>query len=115
MLKVYTKGRNGKYAAEGLYEEGKFTVLRGSHISASCVKKLNPVALRIRADAETVSEQMELLKDVSFKSASTAASFVTGNISNGMRVWKLENGSTLGNYKKGGIVWQESHLKSSKK
>ena len=31
-----------------------------------------------------------------FRSASTAASFVTGNISNGMRVWKLESGKTLG-------------------
>ena len=30
------------------------------------------------------------------RSASTAASFVTVNISSGMRVWKLESGKTLG-------------------
>ena len=46
-----------------------------------------------------MSSDFTLLKDVPFRSASTAATFVTGNISNGMRVWKVSPGKDLGKYK----------------
>ena len=36
-----------------------------------------------------------VIKDVPFKSASTAANFVTGASTNGLTAWKDENGKTL--------------------
>lgn len=36
-----------------------------------------------------------LIKDVTFKSASTAANFVTGTSTNGLKVWKDKKGTTL--------------------
>lgn len=60
---------------------------------------MNPIVEKLQKDANIVSSDFILLKDVSFRSASTAATFVTGNISNGMRVWKVSPGKDLGKYK----------------
>ena len=38
-------------------------------------------------------------EDVSFRSPSTAAAFVSGNVSNGFRVWKVEKSIDLGKYR----------------
>ena len=61
--------------------------------------KVNPIVTKLRNDSSIVSPDYVLLKDISFKSVSTAATFVTGNISNGMRVWKVSSGEDLGRYK----------------
>ena len=47
---------------------------------------MNPIVEKLRKDDNVVSSDFILLRDVSFRIASTAATFVTGNISNGMRV-----------------------------
>ena len=94
-IKVFATGRNEKYSAEGIFDGKGVTVLKGSRISAITGAKINPIVEKRRNDRSIVSEDNEVLQDVYFRSSSTAATFVTGNISNGLRVWKLDNGKDL--------------------
>jgi len=98
-VKVFTKGKTNNYDARGIYDGKGITVLKGSKISDKAVEKLNPVVLKKRNDSSIVSSDWRLLEDVWFRSPSTAATFVSGNISNGLRVWKVDKGVDLGNYK----------------
>ena len=97
-VKVYTQGRNG-YDAKGVFDGKGVTVKKGSQLSKTVASKVNPIVIRLRSDRKTVSEEYILLKDVTFRSASTAATFVKENVSNGMRVWKVESGKDLGKYR----------------
>ena len=94
-IEVNTKGRNMRYDAVGIYDGKGLTVLKGSRISATVASKMNPVAVKLRARKDTVDNDFVLQRDVTFRSSSTAASFVTGSIANGMRVWKLKDGKPL--------------------
>ena len=96
-IEVIAKGRNMRYDAVGTYDGKGLTVLKGSRISATVASKMNPVAVKLRARKDTVDDGFVLQRDVTFRSASTAASFVTGSIANGMRVWKLKDGKPLSN------------------
>ncbi len=96
-IEVIAKGRNMRYDAVGTYDGKGLTVLKGSRISATMASKMNPVAVKLRARKDTVDDGFVLQRDVTFRSASTAASFVTGSIANGMRVWKLKDGKPLSN------------------
>jgi hypothetical protein len=96
-IEVIAKGRNMRYDAVGMYDGKGLTVLKGSRISATMASKMNPVAVKLRARKDTVDDGFVLQRDVTFRSASTAASFVTGSIANGMRVWKLKDGKPLSN------------------
>lgn len=96
-IRVLTNGRNGLSIVPMEYSMGKkLKVLQGSRISNSVRAKVNPIVEELRKTPKLVSQDYVVLEDIMFRSASTAASFVTGNISNGMRVWKLESGKTLG-------------------
>ena len=95
---MYTKGRGG-YDAIGIFDGKGVTVKKGSMLSKTIAAKVNPIVERLRKDDKVVSSDFVLLKDVSFRSASTAATYVTGNISNGMRVWKVSPGKDLGKYR----------------
>ena len=97
--KIYTKGRLNDYEAFGVYDGKSVVVLKGSKISNKVASKINPVVIKKRSDKTLVSDSYVTLMDISFRSPSTAAAFVTGNISNGMRVWKVEEGMDLGKYK----------------
>ena len=97
VIVVIANGRNMRYDAVGMYDGKGLTVLKGSRISATVASKMNPVAVKLRARKDTVDDGFVLQRDVTFRSASTAASFVTGSISNGMRVWKLKDGKPLSN------------------
>lgn len=97
-IKVFTKGRNG-YDAVGIYDGKGVTVKKGSVISNVTAAKVNPIVSKLRSDKTVVSADFVVLKDVKFRSPSTAATFVTGNISNGMRVWKVSEGKDLGKYR----------------
>ena len=94
-IEVIAKGRNMRYDAVGIYDGKGLTVLKGSRISATVASKMNPVAVKLRERKDTV-DNFVLQKDVTFRSSSTAASFVTGSIANGMSVWKLKDGKPLG-------------------
>ena len=94
-LTVFTKGRTG-YEAKGVFENNTLTVLQGSKVSHKISNTLPSKIAQLRNKSELIDEKKILLRDISFKSASNAAIFVTGNISNGLRVWKLETGKELG-------------------
>lgn len=100
-LKVYAVGRSGRFEAKGIYDGKKVKVLKGSRISSLVASNVNPIVKRIRDDHSIVGEDYVLKKDVEFRSSSTAATFVSGNISNGKRVWKDENGTPIGKGLKG--------------
>ena len=97
-VEVIAKGRNMHYDAVGIYDGKGLTVLKGSRISATMASKMNPVAVKLRERKDTVDNDFVLQRDVTFRSSSTAASFVTGSIANGMRVWKLKDGKPLRAY-----------------
>ena len=94
-IEVITKGRNMRYDAVGIYDGKGLTVLKGSRISATVASKMNPVAVKLRARKDTVDNDFVLQRDVTFSISSTASSFVTWSIANGMRVWKLKDGKPL--------------------
>lgn len=95
-LNIYTKGRDNQYFAEGEYKDGKVIVYAGAKINKFRATNQVPEYIKkARFDENLVNENGYLLANISFTSASHAALFVTGNISNGLRVWKTEDGKYL--------------------
>ncbi len=93
----FLKSRMGLYEAKGEFDIGKkrFTVKKGSRVSDSINK--SPTfrgANMIEKYREEYVRENIVIKDVSFKSASTAACFVTGNSTNGHIAWKDKEGRT---------------------
>lgn len=94
-IKVFTKGRANSYEASGIYSEQCFIVCKGSQISPKASSKIQPIVLKTRMNRELVSSTWKVLKDITFRSPSTAAAFVNGNISDGNRCWKDKEGRSL--------------------
>ncbi len=98
-MKLYLKNRSG-VDAKGTYnsEKKEFIVLKGSKISDSIsdsplFRGKNSV-IKYR---NTYTKNGIVTKDVVFKSASTAANFVTGSSTNGMLAWKNDKNERLKN------------------
>ena len=94
MLKLHTISRDNLFEAKANYEDDCVTVLKGSRVNIRKNPNFKPsieVADKL-ADSTLVNPEGILLKDVTFKSLSTAATFVAGRISNGMITWKTEDG-----------------------
>ena len=70
-------------------------IAKGSRRSATVASKMNPVAVKLRKRKDTVDDDFVLQRDVVFRSSSTAASFFTGSIANGIRVWNLKDEKPL--------------------
>lgn len=95
-IQVYCKGRANRFYAVGVFNGKGITVKKGSLISSNISAKIQPVVLKIRSDKTIVDDNFELLQDVNFKSPSTAASFVSGTIANGLIKWRdKKTGYTL--------------------
>lgn len=97
-MKVFIKRAKSNVDATGEFdlESGMLTVLAGSKL---CERIAFSDKFR---GAKTIEKNREgvvvggvLKKDISFKSASTAANFVTGSSTNGLTAWKTENGEKL--------------------
>lgn len=94
-MKLHTKSRDGKlYNAEAVYNSGKVTVLKGS-----CINRCSNSTAHVKRSTEELRLKDDLFddgcvlnKDLNFNSLSTAATFVTGRVANGMIVWKTEDG-----------------------
>lgn len=97
-FKVFNHGRNCH--ADGIYSDGKVTVLKGSKLFIDCNNKFNRYAeaFALRNNAEVVDAEGILLKDCTFKTPSTAAVFVAGSSRSGNTFWKVEDGISLGTY-----------------
>ena len=93
-VEVILKRRNGKVDAKGVFEEGQFTVEKGSTISEETHFDGYNKILKLRSDKEIV-ENCKLKKDIVFRSASAAGAFVTGTSTNGMKAWKTLDGRPL--------------------
>lgn len=97
-MKVYFSKRDGSAKAEGNYDPktGKLVVLKGSTVSSE-VKHSEKFrsANKIESLRKEYVKNGEVIKDISFTSASTAANFVAGCSSNGLAVWKNKDGKSL--------------------
>ena len=97
-VKLYLKREKSGIEAELEFdkENNTYTVLKGSKISSEITysEKFRG-AKSIEKAREGVVDGTLLIKDVTFKSASTAANFVTGTSTNGLKVWKDKKGTTL--------------------
>lgn len=96
--KLYLIRKKSGIRAEAIFnvEQKEFVVLKGSIVS----QKINHTekfrgARSIESSREGVVQDGKLIKDVVFKSASTAANFVTGVSTNGLIAWKDIEGNTL--------------------
>lgn len=95
-LLVKTIGRDKQYMAEGIFSDQRFIVKKGGKVAElKAVKQVPEYVRNMRSDKSIVSDDKVILQDCTFTSASHAALFVTGNVSNGLRVWKTEDGKYL--------------------
>ena len=95
MMKLHTKSRDGKlYEAYAIYENELVTVLKGSKINrkSNATAETKRSAEMLRMNNDLFDDNDILQENVTFKSLSTAATFVTGRVANGMIVWKTDDG-----------------------
>ena len=93
-MKLFTVARdNMLYNATAEYNDGIVVVKKGSKINRNNAPGFHPKKLiaDLRSDETLFYEGCYLSKDLTFKSLSAAATFVTGRIANGNIVWKTEN------------------------
>lgn len=91
--------RNGANASAVYDSDTKsLVVLHGSKVNMaiSSSKSFRSANSICKARSGIVDENGIVMEDVRFLSASTAANFVTGNSTNGLKAWKSEDGRTLG-------------------
>lgn len=93
-LHLQTKSRDGLFEANAIYNNGQVTVLKGSRINIHSNNGLKPdsEAAQKRNDPLIISTEGIVLEDITFRSLSTAACFVTGRSANGMITWKTDDG-----------------------
>ena len=97
-MKVFIKKAKANVDAAGEFnpQTGHLTVLEGSRLSERIAfsEKFRG-AKTIERNREGVVINGILKQNVEFKSASTAANFVTGSSSNGLITWRTEDGVKL--------------------
>ncbi len=97
-MRLYLTRKKGSVNAQVDYnvESGEFVVLKGSKISETIAysEKFRG-AKSIEKQRTNTVKNATVICDVSFKSASTAANYVTGASTNGLISWKDENGKSL--------------------
>ena len=91
---IHTKSRDGLYEAKGLFTQNSVTVFKGSRINIHPGGKYAPskTIMKLLDSKNIISAEGILLEDCEFPTLSTAATFVTGRIANGLMVWKTEDG-----------------------
>ncbi len=98
-MEVYLiRKRNNSVDARGVYDPttGALTVLKGSKVSGEIrFTKTFRGAKTIDKLWDEHIEGTTVKADVTFKSASTAANFVTGGSTNGLTAWKTKEGKTI--------------------
>lgn len=97
-MKLYLERKRYNIIATAEYDEmsGSFTVLKGSTVSENIAytEKFRGSKSIEKSRTGTVKDGV-VVKDVVFKSSSTAANFVTGSSTNGLTAWKNKEGITL--------------------
>lgn len=97
-MKLYiSRPKKGIEAVCEFSPEAKtFTVLQGSRVSTEIAhsEKFRGAASILKSRAGSVKDRI-VINDIVFKSASTAANYVTGSSTNGLTAWKNEKGISL--------------------
>ena len=99
MNKLYIK--TNRLLAEGLYEDGKLTIVKGSQASKEVASSLPESQLQKRdeliSDGILTDKGQYLVFNSNYtcSSPSQASNLITGTSSNGLMVWKDETGNTL--------------------
>ena len=103
-MRLYLKRNKGDISAIGEYDfkTKEMIVLKGSRISDRIAysEKFRG-AKTIEKNRATAVDGCNVVADIKFKSASTAANFVTGSSTNGLTAWKDESGNKLKDLIKG--------------
>ena len=100
-MKVYITRKNNSINAIGEYniKTKELTVLKGSKISSSIANSEKfKGANTIEKNRNLYATNGIVKEDTTFKSASTAANFVTGCSTNGLVAWKTEDGTSIKKY-----------------
>lgn len=94
----YIKTKNNSVDAKMVRTVEGYVVLKGSKIRESDTKSTPPWAKKKRAQltSDGTIRNGVFMRDVLFSSPSGASDLVTGNNTSGNRMWKTENGVTLG-------------------
>lgn len=97
-MKVYLKRKKSNVDAVADFDpiNKGITVLKGSKLSTTIAhtEKFRG-AKSIEKNRAGIVKDNTLLKDISFKSTSTAANFVTGSSTNGLIAWKDSDGRSV--------------------
>ena len=94
-MEIYFKSKIGNFNAKGNYEKEKVTVIKESIISDKKYNsKLSKKILQLRND-NTIVKDNKVIKNVEFKSLTSAAQFVCGYRANGLRVWRNKDGNKI--------------------
>ena len=98
-MRFYLKRKNDMVDAVMEWDENNntFTVLRGSLVSetiATHTKFRSAKSVKAARENGAVIERC-VMRDMCFKSASSAANFVTGASTNGLVSWKNKDGKTI--------------------
>ena len=97
-MRVFIKSpkKNVDAVAEYNLETGECKVLKGSKVSEEVsVSEKFRGGLTVQRMRKGRIKDCVLQEDVRFKSASTAANFVNGVSTNGLRAWKNEDGESI--------------------
>lgn len=99
-INVFITSRRGDYRADGVFEDGKLTVKKGSKIKLTFAKHIRggQKARSFRDDPKYVDKEGNVLMDCEFNSPSTAAQFVTGSSTNGYTKWFVQEKVNLSKY-----------------
>ena len=94
---MFLKARNGDYDAHAVYDDGIITVIPGSKIRLEFANyiKGGKKALSYRNNPAFVNDRGIVIKDCVFSGASTAAQFVTGQSTNGLLAWHIDQKTSL--------------------
>lgn len=98
MITLYLTSKMKNISATGEYNSAtkQFTVLKGSRVSDSISQSTTFSGRRtVEKNRRNTVIDCIVVKDITFKSASNAANFVTGYCTNGLIAWKNKEGQTL--------------------
>lgn len=97
-VKIYLKSKKNSIDATAVFDTDTKEVIvkKGSKVSSHVGQSEKfRGALSVERQREEYVDGTKVIKDVLFKSPSTAANFVTGTSTNGWVAWKTEEGKSI--------------------
>lgn len=100
-MRLILKSKKNTHFAIADYSGRGIIILPGSRINTFLSYDAMPKSVKmLRNNSEIVSQEGEVLKEVTFKSPSAAAQFVTGRSINGYVAWRIDDKISLKEYLK---------------